>query len=706
MSRNNYEFINRDLSWLSFNARVLQEAQDPSVPLLERVRFLGIFSNNRDEFFRVRVATIRRMYDLGKKGKDIIGEDPAKLLETIQGIVFRQQKKFDLIYEEILRDLEKEKIFLINERQLKPEQHAFVRRYFHEKVYPFLVPVMIDSAPKFPYLKDQTIYLAVHLVLKESKTNSKYALIEVPTDILSRFLLLPAVDDKRYIIILDDVIRFCLDDVFSVFKYDRIESYAIKLTRDAELDIDVDISKSFMEKISRSVKQRKKGEPIRLVYDESLPRPLLDFILKKMKFKSGEYLLPGSRYHNFKDFMDFPKAGGKELLYPVMTAVDHPDLKGENSLFRVIKKKDVLLSYPYHSFHHLVDLLREASIDPAVTSIRITLYRLAKNSSIVNALINAIKNGKKVTVVVEIQARFDEESNIYYANKLQEEGAEVIFGVPGLKVHSKLFLISRMEDKKMVHYAHIGTGNFNEQTAKVYCDHSLLTSDKRITSEIDTLFNFYRNNFKTGHYKHLVVSPFNTRKKFINAIKKEILEAQMGRKAWMILKMNSLVDREMISWLYEASNAGVKIDLIVRGICSLVPGIKGLSENINAISIVDKYLEHSRIYIFCNGGDSKYYLSSGDWMFRNLDNRSEVAVPVFDTALQEELLKYISLQLKDTKKARILNKKQDNQYVQAIGSSPPFRSQLKISQWIRSASRLKLSRQDSVRMFQAINKPV
>ncbi len=703
MSKKDFKFINRDLSWLLFNARVLQEAQDPSVPLLERLRFLGIFSNNRDEFFRVRIATIRRLLELGKKGKEIVGEDPKSLLDKIQGIVLRQQEKFDRTYQNIRKELDDENICIIDEKQLTHEQGEFVRRYFHDRVYPLLVPVMINALPKFPYLKDKTIYLAVHLIPKNAKVKTKYALIEIPTEIISRFLLLPMVQDKRYVMLLDDVIRYCLNDVFSIFPDFDIEAYAIKLTRDAELDIDIDVSKSLMEKISRSVKQRKKGQPVRFIYDETLPKNLLDFILKKMKFKSAEYLVPGGRYHNFMDFIDFPKVGRKELTYPLLRQVDHPAFKGERSLFKVIKEKDVLLIYPFHSFHHCIDILREASIDPDVISIRITLYRVAKNSSVVNALVNALKNGKQVTVVVEIQARFDEESNIYYANKLQEEGAQVIFGVPGLKVHSKLFLIDRKEGKKVFHYAHIGTGNFNEKTAKVYSDHSLFTADKKITAEIDTLFKFYVNNFKTGHYKHLIVSPFNTRKKFINYLKNEIEQAKKGKNAWVILKMNSLVDVEMISWLYAASQAGVKIDLIIRGICSLVPGIKGVSENIRAISIVDQYLEHSRVYIFCNADENKYYLSSGDWMYRNLDNRSEVTVPVYDPNLQAELWHYISLQLKDNMKARLLNTKQDNLYVPSENDPVPFRSQLKISQWIRTIAKPKSAKSEQEDEFESMN---
>jgi len=695
MAKKKIELIDRDLSWLSFNARVLQEAEDRTVPLHERFKFLGIFSNNRDEFFRVRVATIRRMALFGKKGKQVLGADPDKLLERIQRVVIKQQRKFDVLYKELISELAEEKIFLVNETQLNKEQGEYVRSYFHESVYPSLVPIMIDTAPKFPYLKDKPIYLAVNIIsysASKAKTPQKnrgnekgkkstYALIEIPTDVVSRFLVLPSVGDKKYVILLDDVIRYCLDDVFATFDYDKIESYTIKLTRDAELDIDTDISSSWVEKVEKGVKQRKKGAPVRVAYDEKMPTDLLAFILKKIKLQKEEYLIPGGRYHNFKDFINFPRIGRKELSYSIPAPLDHPDLKGERSLFQVIKKKDVLLAFPYHSFHHITDLIREASIDPKVKAIKMTLYRAAKDSSIVNALVNAIKNGKMVTVVVELQARFDEESNIFYANKLQEEGAKVIFGVPGLKVHSKLCLISRKEGDKMVNYAHIGTGNFNEQTAKIYCDHSLLTSEKHITREVEKLFEFYQDNYKTGSYKHLIVSPFNTRKKFINYINHEIKNAQAGRQAWMMVKMNSLVDREMIAKLYEASEAGVKIKMIVRGICSLITGVKGMSDNIEIISIVDKFLEHSRIFVFCNSGNEKYFISSGDWMYRNLDHRSEVAVPIYDKELQRQLKNYLLIQFHDNTKARMINSQQDNKYV-VPANGRTVRAQDDIYRWM------------------------
>ncbi len=683
MLKNKNFFINRDLSWLSFNARVLQEAEDPNVPVLERIRFLGIFSNNLDEFFKVRVATIRRMTKLGKKAKDLLGADPDELLDRIQKIVIRQQEKSEAIYHRLLKELEHENIFIIDEKQLTPEEGKYVRDYFLDNVFPFLVPVMIDTAPKFPYLKDKAIYLAIKLSRKDKSRKSKYSLIEIPTDVVSRFLVLPAEENKKKIILLDDVIRYCLDTIFSIFDYDELEAYTVKMTRDAELDIDNDISKSWVEKISKSVKERKKGDPVRLAYDQKIPVDLLNFILKKIKLHKEESLIPGGRYHNFKDFINFPNVGRAALRYHIPHTLDHPDLSGKASLFKVIKEKDILLAYPYQSFHHINDLLREASIDPKVQSIKITMYRAAKSSGIINALINAVKNGKQVTAVVELQARFDEEANIYFANKLEEAGAKVIFGVPGLKVHSKLFVITRKENGKLVNYAHIGTGNFNEQTAKIYCDHSLLTADKRITEEVVKLFNFYQDNFKTGMYKHLVVAPFSMREKFMHLIHKEIKNAKEGKPAYIILKMNSLVDNEMIKKLYKAGEEGVKIKLIIRGTCSLVPGIKGVSDNIEVISIVDKFLEHSRIFIFANGGEEKYYLSSGDWMFRNLDARSEVAVPVYDKDIQRHLRQYITIQLKDNTKARIVSKAQDNSYVQSVGGKS-VRAQDDIYKWLLS----------------------
>ncbi len=660
--------INRELSWLSFNERVLQEAEDKTVPLIERIKFLGIFSNNRDEFFRVRVATLKRIVKYPKKTEKLTGVNPEPLLNKIQKVVIEQQIKFEQVYQKLIKELGRNNISIINEKQITREQGLFVKKFFHDTVMPSLFPIMVDNASKFPFLKDKSGYLIIKLGRNDNAKKNKYALIEVPTNAISRFVVLPKEKEKKIIILLDDVIRYCLEDVFNNFIYDYIESYNIKITRDAEIDMDNDLSKSFVEKISKGLKDRKKGQPVRLVYDSQIAPDMLAFVMKKVKLGKEDNPIPGGRYHNFKDFISFPNIGTPDLSYKKIIPLKHPDLpdgqsvKDQPSFFKVLKKKDVLLTYPYQSFDHIIDLLREASIDPKVQSIKITLYRVAKNSSIVKALINAIKNGKQVTAVVELQARFDEEANIYWANKLQEEGAKVIYGVPGLKVHTKMFLITRKEGNKIFNYAHVGTGNFNRDTAGVYTDHSLLTADKRITEEVAKVFSFYSDNLKTGTYKHLLVSPFFMRKEIVQLINKEIQNAKKNKPASIILKLNNLVDPEMIKKLYEASAAGVKIKLIVRGICSLVAGVKGLSENIEAISIVDRFLEHSRVLIFYNGGDEKYFLSSADWMARNFDFRSEVAVPIYDTDIQAQIRKIIDLLWADNTKARILGSVQNNEY--------------------------------------------
>lgn len=669
--------INRELSWLAFNERVLQEAEDKTVPLIERIKFLGIYSNNRDEFFRVRVATLKRVVKHQKKATEVIGENPQRLLDKIQKTVVEQQLKFEFIYQVILKELDKNNISIINEKELNAKQKIFVIDYFREKVMPTLFPIMLDNVTSFPYMRDRSGYLIIKLGTKTPRKKNIYALLEIPTDSLSRFVVLPKEKERNFIILLDDVIRFNLDYVFSNFEYDYIEAFNIKLTRDAEIDIDNDLSKSFVEKISKGLKERKKGLPVRLVYDSTISPDLLDFIMKKIKFKKDDHPIPGGRYHNFKDFISFPNVGSPELSYKKIVPLKHPDLKDQPTLFKIIKKKDILITYPYQSFDHLIDLLREASIDPKVKSIKITLYRVAKNSSIVKALINALKNGKQVTAVVELQARFDEEANIYWANKLQEEGAKVIYGVPGLKVHSKMFIISRKENNSYVDYAHIGTGNFNGDTARIYTDHSLLTADKRITEEVEKVFTFYADNLKTGVYSHLLVSPFFMRKEFVKLINREIKNATQHKEAYIILKLNNLVDLEMIKKLYEASNNGVKIKLIIRGTCSLVAGVKGMSENIEAISVIDKFLEHSRVFIFCNDGNEKYFLSSADWMTRNLDHRSEVGVPIYDETIQAHLREIIDTLWSDNMKARILGSKQNNEY-RVLKSDVHVRAQDKI----------------------------
>lgn len=658
MKSKHFLLVNRDISWLSFNDRVLQEANDPSVPLLERMKFLGIVSNNRDEFFRVRIATIKRMVRLGKQGALITGEDPLALLERIQEIIIRQQEEFDNSYQNLLRELELAGIFIVNEKQLKPTQSDFVRQYFREQVLPALVPILLDNVSEFPYLRDKSIYFLVIMHHKNGK--DRYALVEIPTHILPRFIVIPK--ENKYIILIDDIIRYSLDDLFFSFEYERISAFTIKLTRDAELDIENDVTKSLIKKVSESVKRRKTGQPVRLIYDEEMPETAISYLMKRIKFGKGDQPIPAGRYHNFVDFIKFPSLNKPELFSKKEQPLSHPELLPKHSVLKVIKEKDILLSFPYQSYHHIIDMLREASMDPKVSSIEITLYRLSENSHVVNALINAIRNGKNVTVVVELQARFDEENNIKWTNRLNEEGAKVIYGVPGLKMHSKLFLIRRMEHNKEVLYAHIGTGNFNEVTAKLYCDHSLLTTDKRITDEVAKVFKFYNDNYKTGSYKHLIVSPFFTRKRMLHFIQTEIDNIKKGKEAWIFLKMNSLTDPELIKKLYEASQAGVKIRMIVRSICSLVPGQKDMSENIEVISIVDKYLEHARVFIFANNKDPRFYLASFDWMTRNIDFRSEVGVPIYDKNLQQQLLDIMEIQWSDNMKSRSIDAKQSNAY--------------------------------------------
>lgn len=677
-------FINREISWLSFNERVLQEAEDLNVPLFERLRFIGIFSNNLDEFFRVRVAAVRRMVDFGRDEENLLGPStPRELHDQIQEIVLRQQLKVQEIFAGILRELQKDDIYLINEKQLSHAQGVVVRKYFQEKVLPNLVPIMLSRKTAFPYLRDRSVYLAVKLSGRTNPEDFAYSLIRIPSRSIPRFFVLPETGAKKFVIMLDDIIRYCFDDLFFYFDYDKYEAYTLKVTRDAEIDIDDDISKSFIEKMEDGVKKRKTGRPVRLLYDREIPDDLLKFILKKMKVEDQENAVPGGRYHNHKDFMDFPEIGKPHHYYPKLPPFRHKDLLIHTSILKVLRRKDVMLHYPYQKFGHFIDLLREAAIDPQVEEIGITIYRVAPDSKVVNALLNAIRNGKKVTVVIELQARFDEENNIYWSGKLQEEGANVINGIQGLKIHCKLAWIKRQEDGGYRNYAYIGTGNFHEGTARIYADDGLLTSDPRLADEVANVFEFFRHNYKHYKYNHLIVSPFQMRKSFIRMIREESKHARAGREAWILLKMNSLIDPEMMFKLYEASQAGVKVKLIVRGIFGLKTGIQGLSENMEGISIVDKYLEHSRIFVFGNAGNPRYFISSADWMPRNLNRRIEVAVPVFDPEIQQELMEMLMIQMKDNSKARILDPDLQNVY-QRLHAGMKFRAQEDYYNYIRN----------------------
>ena len=656
-----FDIVNRELSWLSFNARVLQEAEDPNVPLIERIRFLGIFSNNLDEFFRVRVATIKRMVNLKKSVRNSLEEDPRHILLEIQRIVIEQQNEFEQTYKRLLLQLETEGIHLIKEKDLSEDQGAYVKDYFHRKIYPALVPIILSDVKKFPYLKDKSIYLAVKLSKKDG-SKVKYSLLEIPSK-LERFLVIPSISNNKYVMILDDLIRYCLSEIYAILNFDEITAHTIKITRDAELDFENDVSKSFLEKMKKSLKQRKKGAPVRFIYDEKMPKDMLAFFTEKIRLGKEDNLIPGGRYHNFKDFMKFPNLGRNDLEYTKIVPLQHKDLKPYHSIIDVIEKKDVMLHYPYQSFSYFIDLLREAAIDSKVKSIKITIYRLADDSKVVNALINAAKNGKKVTVVLELQARFDEENNIKWSNILQDEGVNVLFGLPGLKVHSKLCLITRREKGNIKHYASIGTGNYNESTGKIYSDLALFTSNTEITSEAVRLFGLLEGkSHRPYYYRHLVPSPMQLRNKLVRHINTEIRNAKAGKKAYIHLKMNSLVDPDLINKLYQASKAGVSIKLNIRGICSIIPGVKGLSENIQAISILDKFLEHSRIFIFGNGGDELMYISSADWMGRNLDSRIEVTCPIYDPKIRKEINEFLDIQWKDNTKARILDSSNENRF--------------------------------------------
>lgn len=669
-------YINRDLSWLEFNARVLQEAADPSVPLIERWRFLGIFSNNLDEFYRVRYASIKRMSQMGKSKsleRDLAGFSPEDLLHEITDIVRRQQMEGQRIHDELVQRLAEEDIMIIDEKGLTQGQKEFVRAYFVEKVSPSVFTLMITDMAKLPELKDKSIYLAIKIVQKKDPDHPRYALIEVPADLIGRFIELPKYG-KKYIMYVEDLIRYNLNYIFFIFEFDHIEAHVVKITRDAELDLDNDLSKSFLEKMAKSVRHRRSGDPVRLIYDRDISSDLLQYLVERMELDSFDSLIAGGRYHNKKDYIKFPNVGGPELENPALPPLHHPDLDLNRSLLEVIKKKDVLLFLPYHTFSYYIRFLREAAIDPKVRKIRITLYRLASKSRIISALINAAKNGKEVTVVIELQARFDEENNIRWTQELKQEGVRVIFGVRGLKVHSKVTLISRLENGKLKDYAAIGTGNLNESTARIYTDYHLLTSDRKITKELGMLFDFFDSNYLVQKYEHLLVSPHYTRSGFCQLINREIENAKNGLPAGIWIKMNSLSDLDMIDKLYEASQYGVKVKLIIRGICSLIPGKKGLSENIEVISIVDRFLEHTRLFIFANGGEAAYYIGSADWMKRNIDYRVEVTVPVYSKSIQKELMDHFEICWNDNVKARWQGEKTSNTY--RNDGKKPLRAQL------------------------------
>jgi len=664
---------------LYFNDRVLQEAADPTVPLIERIKFLAIFSSNLDEFYRVRVATLSRLANLNEKAKEILGYNPKKILNQIKTVVVKQERKFNNLYENIIiRQLAEEKIFILNDKQLNVSRGAFVKDYFREKLLATLVPIMLDASMPLPELRDRAIYFFVKLT-KDKKV--RYALIEIP-DNISRFIVLPDTNNLKFIILMDDIVRYNLEDIFFIFEHDTIEAYSIQLTRDAELDLDKEVSGKFIDSLAKSLLKRRKGKPMRLLYDSDMPLDMLKYLVSKMGLH-GESLIPGNRYHNFKNFISFPNIGRPELEYPKYTALPVGDLSFGKSLMGMIAKKDYLISTPYQSYDYVIHFLREAAIDPKVKEISIAVYRLAENSRIIHALINAAKNGKKVTCLVELRARFDEQNNITWSRRLEEEGVNVLYGIENYKVHSKICLVSRTEKEKLVYYACLSTGNYNERTARLYADHTLLTVNKKITADLVNVFKALNKNVLPKGLKSLIVSPIDSRPEIYRLIDNEIKNAKAGKEAYMILKMNSLADEQLINKLYHASNAGVKIQMIIRGMCCLVPGVKGFSENIEIISIVDKYLEHSRVHIYCNGGDELTYLTSADFMTRNIDTRIEVGFPIYDEHLKREIRDIINIQLSDNTKAREINIHNNNKY-HKTNSEIPVRAQIDIYNYLKN----------------------
>lgn len=662
--------IVRDISWLSFNARVLQEAADPTVPLYERIRFLGIHSSNLDEFFRVRVATLKRMTAIGKTQKMHLEENADEILDEIQRTVIHQQQEFARVWNEIEDQLEKEKIHLRTDKQLNKEQQRFVLNYFNEEVRTNIIPLMIESIPQLPYLRDKSIYLACVLAREDGSVRQKFALIEIPTNVLPRFIILPSKEDEHNIILLEDVIRFALPNIFHYFGFDKFDSHIIKVTRDAELDIDNDFSNNLIHQIEKGIKARRKGKPVRFVYDKAIDPLLLEYLMRRLGLSKKDNLIPGARIHNFKDFMDFPVSVFPKA-HTRRKGSMHPLFVNAPSVMHVIQKQDVMIHTPYQSFDTIIDLLREAAIDPNVTTIKITSYRLARNSKIVNALVNAARNGKQVVVVMELRARFDEEANLRWKTRLEEENIKVLIGVPGMKVHAKICVIKKRIGNKTLQVGFISTGNLNENTARIYGDHYLLTADRAILADVNRIFSFLESpkhdiKFLTA-CKVMPVSPVSMRKNYIRLIDKEIKNAKSKKKAEIILKMNSLSDDILINKLYEAAAAGVNIRMVIRGICCAYTENKKWKKNIEAVSIIDEYLEHARVFIFHNGGEPKVYLSSSDWMVRNLDHRVEAAVPVEDPELKKELIDIVNIQLQGNVKARILDNEQKNEYKRTTG---------------------------------------
>ncbi|MCO7208155.1 polyphosphate kinase 1 [Pseudoalteromonas sp. CnMc7-37] len=667
-------YFAKELSWLSFNERVLQEAKDKSNPIIERMRFLGIYSNNMDEFFRVRVADVKRRILLNKI-PDANFEEDEKLLHQIQSKVLQLGKKFNQIHKDILNDLNEHNIHVELPEELSEFHLSWLKKFFHDNVLQHILPILLSEKKDY---SDQINDTMTYLFVEMTNQKSHYAMMEVPTDRVSRFVILPPEKTRRHktIVMLDDIIAYFIRDVFSsFFSFDNIQCYAIKLTRDAEYNLDDELEEGLLDKMSKGLKQRISAEPVRLVYDESMPAEMLKVMKKRLNISQHDALIPGGRYRNFRDFIAFPNVGRQYLENKPLPALQSTAFNNHSSVFDAISEQDILLYYPYHTFNHLLEFVRQAAFDPDVTQIKVNIYRVASQSRLVSTLINAAKNGKHVTVMVELKARFDEQNNIEWAKTLSNSGVKVIFGIPALKVHSKLCVIHRKEKNNIVKYAHIGTGNFHEKTAKIYTDFSLFTKFEGISEECDSVFKFIESSYKPFQFDHLMISPVNARQTIMSLIDAEITNVEHGKAGRITLKINNLVDKELVDHLYFAARRGVKIRIIVRGMCSLVPS--AVNENIRIISIVDRFLEHPRVMVFHNNGDEKVYISSADWMTRNLDHRVEVAAPIYDEKLKQLIIDILELQFKDRTKARIIDSEQKNSYVRR-GNRKKIRSQIAI----------------------------
>ncbi|MBC7553023.1 MAG: polyphosphate kinase 1 [Taibaiella sp.] len=679
--------IVRDLSWLAFNARVLQEANDTTNHIHDRLRFIGIFSNNLDEFFRVRVAALNRMMLLGKEAKMHLEANPDKILKKIQETVIAQQEEFDRIFSGIMAELERKGVHIKTEKQLNKEQKEFVRQYFEQKVRTQIIPLMIETIPNMPLLRDKSIYLACVLGNTSSSMLQRYALIEIPTKVLPRFVILPSEEGTTDIILLEDIIRNNLPALFAPFGFNRFMGYIIKVTRDAELDIDNEVNTNLIDELEKGLKNRKKGRATRFVYDRTIDPALLNFLTRRLGLLKKDNQIPGGRIHNFKDFIDFPSGIFNDIL-PRQQPFVHPLLKQPRLILEALEKRDVMLHFPYHSFDSVIDMLREAAIDPNVQSIRITCYRLAKNSKIINALINAVRNGKQVTVVLELRARFDEEANMRWKAYLEEEGVKVVLGIHNMKVHAKICVIKKREFNRIKQYAFISTGNLNENTAQYYGDHCLLTTNRNIIADINRVFDYLESPVRKiamlTRCKTLPLAPVNMRAAFLALIDKEIKLTKKTKQGSITVKLNSIVDKVLIEKLYTAARAGVDINLVIRGVCCAFTEQKGFKGHLKALSIIDNYLEHGRVFIFDNGGKPQVFISSADWMIRNLDHRVEVACPIYDEEIQQELMQIMSIQLAENVKGRILDNEQSNEYIEREAKAPQVRSQLAIYKYLHS----------------------